>query len=85
MGPSIFLPNSLLLIGFGLFFSGTTAVFFIVTIIPEMTKRVEKMFPAQTREASDMCSGLCNAMFGLGQMVGPIYGGEITRISIYRI
>ena len=85
MGPSILLPNSLIIIGAGLLFSGTAGVFFIVTIIPEMTKRVEAKFPSQVREASDMCSGLCNAMLGLGQMVGPIYGGEITRISNYRI
>ena len=54
VGPSILLPNSLILMGFGLFFSGFTMMFGSVPQLPFMINLTEEMYPSETRKASDL-------------------------------
>ena len=54
VGPSILLPNSLILMGFGLFFSGFTMMIASIPQLQIMISLTEKMFPFETRKASDL-------------------------------
>ena len=54
IGPSIFLPNSLILIAIGMYLSGATIVFANVPQIPIMLKYAENEFPNEKRKACDM-------------------------------
>ena len=53
VGPSYLLPNSLILMGIGLFFSGLTSVVSIVMHVPIMMTQAESMFPLNSKLASD--------------------------------
>lgn len=54
VGPSTLLPNNLILMGFGLFFSGFTMMFASVPQLPFMISQAEKIFPSESRKASDL-------------------------------
>ena len=85
VGPSIFLPDNFILIIIGLFFSGATNIMFYVPQIPIMMKRIEAKHPNQTGQISDMCSSLFITMISIGQALGPIFGGYMTKLVGYRI
>ena len=42
-------------------------------------------YPKQKNEVTDMSSGIFNSMLGIGQMLGPIYGSNITNVFNFRI
>ena len=54
MGPSVFLPNSIILIAIGMFFSGASAIMILIPQVPIMIERTELRYPNQTRQISDI-------------------------------
>ena len=84
IGPSVYLPDSLILMTIGQMIYGFTVTFFIVTCLPIMINDVVKSFPTQKIKASDISSGIFSSMLGFGQMLGPIYGSYITDIFSFR-
>ena len=84
VGPSNFLPDSLLIMSIGQFMFGGLSILFLITSLPEMIKEATKAFPNQKYEASDISSGIFNSMLGLGQMLSPIYGSYVTQIWGFR-
>ena len=85
IGPSIFLPDNLILIIIGLFFSGATGILFYVPQASIMMKRIETKYPNQNRQISDMCSSILFTMMSIGQTLAPIYGGYMTKLVGYRM
>ena len=84
VGPSTLLPNSLILITFGLYILGITMVFANLPPLPIMLKQVELVYPYQKSKASDLCSTIYYLMFSLGQFLSPIYSGYMTYLIGYR-
>ena len=85
IGPSIFLPDSLIFIIIGLFLNGVTNIMFYVPQVPIMMKIIEMKHRNQTKQISDMCSSLFITMISIGQALGPIYGGHMTKLVGYRM
>ena len=84
VGPSSLLPNNLILMAFGLFFSGFTMVLCIIPQIPIMLSQIEDMLPSETRNASDICSSIHVLNHRFGVLLGPIYGGFMNYLVGYR-
>ena len=84
VGPSLLLPNNLVLMAFGLFFCGCTIMLASVPQIPFMIKYAEIMFPFEKRKASDLCSAIIMFNRYLGMLLGPIYAGHVTEFVGYR-
>ena len=84
IGPSPYLPNSLILMIIGQMIHGFTVTFFIVTWLPVMINEAAKSFPEHKIKVSDISSGIFSSMLGFGQMLGPIYGSYITDIFSFR-
>ena len=84
IGPSPYLPNSLILMIIGQMIHGFTVTFFIVTWLPVMINEAVKSFPDHKIRVSDISSGIFSSMLGFGQMLGPIYGSYITDIFSFR-
>ena len=84
VGPSTFLPDNLILMIVGLFFTGMSLVFCTISQIPLMLERAKLRFPSQTLRASDYCSNIYNGVYSLGMFLGPIYGGFMTELVGYR-
>jgi MFS family permease len=85
IGPSLLLPNNLWIMVGGQFLEGLFTLYFQVTSLPEMINDVIKKHPNQKYEASDISSGVFNAMLGLGQMLSPLYGSYMTHYFGFRI
>lgn len=84
VGPCEILPNSFLIMGIGQFLYLPFDVFYLITPLPEMITQLEKKYPGQSDRISDISSGVLNACYGLGQMLGPIYGSNITHFIGFR-
>ena len=84
VGPSILLPDNLILMVVGLFCTGMSLVFCSVLFIPIMLERAEVNFPLQSQSASDYCSNIYNIVFSIGMFLGSIYGGYMTELVGYR-
>ena len=74
IGPSRFLPDSLILMGIGQFLFGGFSILFLITCLPVMINEGITYYPNQKFEVSDMSSGIFNFSLTFGQMVAPIYG-----------
>ena len=85
MGPSNLLPNNLIIMAVGLFFSGLTVMLSIVPPLPIMIQRIESMFIIDSRDASDIASIIFTFIFSLGLFLGPIYGGYMDDLVGYRV
>ena len=85
VGPSPFLPDSLVLMWVGQVIHGFTVTFFLITCLPAMINDAVEGYPKQKNEVTDMSSGIFNSMLGIGQMLGPIYGSNITNVFNFRI
>ena len=85
VGPSVFLPDSIVLIALGLFLSGMTIVCCTVPQLPIMLECLESKYPTQAHIASDYCSSIYNAVFSLGMFLGPVYGGHVTELLGFRV
>ena len=84
VGPSTLLPDNLIVMVVGLFFTGMSLVFSSVLQIPIILERAEINFPLQSKLASDYCSNIYNIAFSIGMLLGPIYGGHMTELVGYR-
>ena len=84
VGPSILLPDNLILMAVGLFCTGMSLVFSGVLQVPIMLKRAEVKFPSQSRLASDYCWSIYNFVYSVGMFLGPIYGGHMAELVGYR-
>lgn len=85
IGPSPYLPDELWIMCVGQFTLGIFTIFFQVTSLPEMINDVVRKYPDRKFEASDISSGVFNAMLGMGQMLSPIYGSYMTEVYGFRI
>lgn len=68
----------------GQFFYLPLTVLFLVTPLPEMIKQLELRFPSQSDRVSALASGVLNSFYGLGQMIGPLYGANFTQYFGFR-
>ena len=84
IGPSIFLPDGLVLMIIGMFLTGFTNLIFVVKLIPIMLERVKKVYPNQASQASDICSSMFVACISIGQFISMIYGGYMYDIIGFR-
>jgi len=84
MGPAVFLPNKLWIIGIGQYFVGTFSVLLLIPSLPEMIHIANQLYPHQKLESSDLSSGVFNSMLGLAQMIGPLFGSYMTSIFGFR-
>ena len=84
IGPSIFLPDSLVLMIIGMFLTGFTNLIFVVRLVPIMLKRVKIKYPNQDSKASDICSSIFVAWISIGQFTSMVYGGYMYDIIGFR-
>ena len=84
IGPSLLLPNSLVIMSIGNFFHGIFTTYFLIIPLPLMIEAVVSRYPKQKYESSDISSGVFNSMLGLGQMVAPLYGSYMTDYCGFR-
>lgn len=84
IGPSMFLPDSIWIMAIGQFSLGIFVTFFIIPCLPEMIEDVKKKYPHKPFEASDISSGVFNAMLGFGSMLSPLYGSYMTAAFGFR-
>lgn len=49
-----------------------------------MIIQLGKKFPDQPERVSDISSGVLNSSYGLGQMIGPIFGSYFTYLYGFR-
>ena len=84
VGPSEFLPDSIVLMWVGQFLNGAFANFFLITWLPVMINVSVNMYPKQKMEVTDTSSGVFTFMLGLGQTIGPIYGSNVTGAIGFR-
>ncbi len=91
-GPSqIFgLPqNSVILIATGQALFGIFEPLITIFVLGEMIDFVEQKYPHlnEKRKAhfTDFSSGIITCFMGIGQISGPIYGSEFTKIFGYRL
>lgn len=84
-GPSatLHLPDSLVLIILGLFFTGMGAASTVIPIIPEMLDAVEGEFVNDVA-VKDAASGMFNMANGFGQIVGPVMAGALADAVGFR-
>ena len=54
VGPSTLLPNNIILMGFGLFFSGYTVMLCVVPQLPIMLNQAKTMFPLEAHKSTDI-------------------------------
>ena len=85
VGPSPYLPDSLILMIVGQVLHGFSVTFFLITCLPVMINDAVEGYPKQKNEATDISSGIFNSMLGIGQMLGPIYGSNITNAFNFRL
>jgi len=84
-GPSatLGLPDSLVFIIIGLFFTGMGAASTVIPIIPEMLDAVEGEFVNEVA-VKDAASGMFNMANGFGQIVGPVMAGALADAVGFR-
>ena len=85
VGPSSFLPDSLIIMWFGQLFHGFTLCLFLITWLPVMIDDAVEAFPKRKIEVTNISPVIFNSMLGTGQMLGPIYGSNITNFLNFRI
>ncbi|CAI2369276.1 unnamed protein product [Moneuplotes crassus] len=84
MGPSTFLPNSLVLLATGHLIMGATEVLFMLPILPVLIEAGVAKYPNHKYLISDISSGVLNFYLTLGQGSAPIYGSYVTEYFGYR-
>ena len=84
VGPSPYLPNSVIIMAIGQFFNGMFANFFLITTLPVLIQDAVEGFPKNKIEVTDKSSGVVSSMFSLGQAIGPIYGSNMISLIGFR-
>jgi MFS family permease len=80
IGPSKVLefPEKVYLIGIGQFLCGNAIAVLNVLSLPEMIRQANLVFPGQEDSVSNYCSGIFNSCLGIGQILGPLFGSNVT-------
>ena len=84
VGPSPFLPDSLIVMIIGQLLNGIFSNFFLITSLPLMIQDAVEGFPKQKIEVTDASSGVFTWMLSLGQSLGPIYGSHMVKLIGFR-
>lgn len=84
VGPSPFLPNSLILMCFGQFFKGMFANFYCITSMSVLIDDAWERFPKRKNEVTDIASGVFTCMLDIGETIGPIYGSIVYSYVGFR-
>lgn len=84
VGPSKFLPDSLIIMAAGQIIYVFFSVIMFIYPLPEMIAILTDKFPNQTERAADISSGILNLAFGLGQLIGPLYGSLVEHALDFR-
>ena len=84
VGPSTLLPNSLILLANGLFFSGATMILCSVPQLSMMANHIETKYRSGAHQASDSSSNIYTFVYSAGQSLGPICGGVLNHFVGYR-
>lgn len=78
-------PNSIVLMIIGQAMRGVTDPFTLVPCLPEMIESVLPHYPPNAEcEINNLSSGIFNMFLGLGQILGPMLGAELTRMYGFR-
>lgn len=87
VGPSEMfgLSNSLLLMCVGQALLGIFTATMMIPGLPEMVEFALPKFPGQERRVNDLSSGLFNAFLGIGQVIAPLYGSNMTSAVGFRL
>ena len=84
VGPSPFLPDSIVIMIVGQLLNGIFSNFFLITSLPVMIQDAVEGFPKQKMEVTDASSGVFTWMLSLGQSIGPIYGSHMVKLIGFR-
>lgn len=84
VGPSHYLSNSVNIMGLGQLGVGAFGLFLMVPAIPEMIVSASEIYPKRIIEITDMSAGIFNTCLGIGMIVAPIYGSNMTKVYDFR-
>lgn len=84
VGPSHYLPNDLNLMALGQLLLGGFSLFLMVPAIPEMISVASKLYPKRIIEITDISAGVFNCCLGVGMVVAPIFGSNMTKLYDFR-
>ena len=84
VGPSHYLPNDLNLMAMGQLLLGGFSLFLMVPAIPEMINAASELYPKRILEITDMSAGVLNCLLGIGMVVAPIFGSNMTKYYDFR-
>lgn len=82
VGPSkVFqIPNNIWMLSLGQILRGCIDPFILVPSLPEMIETALPLYPAYCEsQINDISSGLFNMFLGLGQILGPLFGAQMTE------
>ena len=85
VGPSHYLPNEIYVMAIGQLLIGGFGLFLMVPVIPEMINSASAYYPNKIIEITDVSAGVFNSGLGIGQVLGPIFGSYVTKMSDFRI
>ena len=83
VGPCHLFPNSLIIMGFGLYFSGMATVLCSAPSIIIMLNEAKNV-SSEARKASDICSSILVLNHRTGLLIGPMYGGFMNYLVGFR-
>jgi MFS family permease len=84
VGPSHYLPNDLNIMAVGQLCVGAFGLFLMVPAIPEMISAASEVYPRRVIEITDVSAGVFNCLLGTGQVIAPIFGSSLTKMSDFR-
>lgn len=84
VGPSVILPNSLIIMAVGQVAYVSFSVLMYVYPLPEMIAILAAKFPDQDERAADISSGAINFAFTAGLLLGPLYGSFVEHALGFR-
>ena len=85
IGPSSFLPDSLVLMVIGQLLHGFTAWMFLITSLPVIIDDALIKFPNRKIDVSDTSSAIFNAFQSIGNMIGPIQRKMVILYPLLKI
>ena len=85
VGPSYAMPNSLKIMMLGQLLIGAFGLLLLVPPIPEMINCASEKYKNRVVDITDISAGVFNSCLGMGQVFGPIYGSNITKLTDFRI
>lgn len=85
VGPSQFLgfTESPIIVAFGLLIGGAGG-YQLILALPEAIHQANRLYPGNEEHNVNFCSGIFNAFLGFGQIVGPLFGSNLTSSLGFR-